>query len=91
PCDVNTRIRLGDLSGPISYFDYNGNPGTQAGFVETRNHHTFAEFDVMAIQGTRQTLRLDARRTYYNENQGNVWFGAWEQIVFDVRFHERAV
>jgi hypothetical protein len=92
PCDVNTRVILGNLPpGPIVYFDYNGNAGTPAGFVENRPHFTFAEFDVRSLQGQTVTLRLDARRTYEQQNTGNVWFGPAEQIVFDVKFSERVV
>jgi hypothetical protein len=96
PCDgagdFNSRVIMGNLTpGPISYFDYNSNPGTPVGNVETRAHFTFAEFDVRTLQGQPVTIRQDARRTYETANTGNIWFGPGEHIVFDVRYSERTV
>jgi hypothetical protein len=100
PADVNTRVVMGPLvADRVSYYDYNGNTGTSVGYVETRNHFTFAEFDVRSIQNQRVVVRQDARRDYVatagavhaGSNNGSVWFGDWEQIYFDVRFSERVV
>ena len=98
PSDINTRCVIGNLTATrIDRWDYNGNPGTGVGYVETRNHFTFAEFDVRSLQGQRVVVRQDAKRDYVSgaehpgSNNGNVWFGEWENIYFDVRFTERVV
>lgn len=90
PGDFDSRVQFGSQTGAITYFDYNGNPGTQFGFVEALSHITFGEFDVRSFQGTTQTVRLNARRTNVN-NTGDIWFGDGEQIIFDIRFRELAV
>ena len=97
PCDVNLRAVLGNLVGPTSFFDYNGNAGTGVGFVETRPHMLYAEFDVRAHQGQTLAHKTQAKRDYVagaehvGSNNGNVWYDPYQQTVFDVRFSERVV
>ncbi|WP_394620955.1 hypothetical protein JNUCC0626_18230 [Lentzea sp. JNUCC 0626] len=91
PADVNTRIQFGALTGQDQFIDYNGNPGTPVGWVETINHTTFAEFDVRGYQGSNQLVRLNARRTWEGANRGDIYTWEGMQVVFDVRFREQVV
>lgn len=89
--DFDSQIRFGTAQGPASPFDYNGNEGNAvAGAVETRTHHTYAEFDIRAFRGTWQTLELWARRTF-TTNTGQVWVRPSCQWVADLRYSERPV
>lgn len=91
PGDVNWRVNAGGATGPITYFDYNGNSGTPAGFVETKDHTAYGEFDVRFAQGQRIIVRPQARRTYEVQNKGNIWIDSNLQVEFDVRFSQRVV
>lgn len=89
PADVNTRLQLGTQYSNLAYIDYNGGAGTQAGSVELISHLTFGEFDVRAVAGTTQTMRLNARRTFTDASKGNIGVAPSAQVIFDVRFLER--
>lgn len=89
--DVNLRVRLTpasgtELTGDITYFDYNSNGNAGAEVVTTI---VFAEFDVTALRGVSCQLGTQARRVF-TENTGTVMFDAGQQVQIDVTFYERA-
>jgi hypothetical protein len=87
--DFTSQVNFAGRIGYPALFDYNGNPGTAAGYIEHLSHVTYWEYDISAYQGQTVPLYLQAQRTYTTVSKGNVGIGTWEQIVFDVRFSER--
>lgn len=90
PSDFQGRVNLGGLTGAAVDFDYNGNPGSPAGFVEGIPLSIFADLDVRSLQGQTVVVRPQVQRTF-TQNTGSVWFNNRQQVKFDLRFVERAV
>jgi hypothetical protein len=88
--DFDSRAYLGGLTGGGVAFDYNGSDWSPVGYVETRPHTIYAEFDVRSLQGQTVTCKPQARRIW-TENTGDLYFTNREQVVFDLRYFERAV
>jgi hypothetical protein len=96
PGDFNARVNFGGLTVSgfstgtnLSTFDYNGSDWSPVGFVSTRPHTVYGEFDVTSLRGQTVTVRPEVMRTW-TANTGRIWFRPTEQINFDVRFRETA-
>lgn len=91
PANVDLRVNFGGLTGPTSFFDYNGTPAAGGMGAETVPITVYGEFDVRTFQGQRVTLKTQARRTFASEATGNAVMGPAEQLTYDCRFSERVV
>lgn len=89
PANVDLRVNLGGLTGPITYLDYNGVDAGQG--AETVQITAYAVLDVTDVAGTTATLTTQGRRTFTSTATGTVNLGPSEQLVYDVRFRESAV
>lgn len=90
PSDFLSAINLGGIRGISSNYDYNGNPGTSVGFVEGIPMELYADIDVRTLQGQTVTCYPEAERTW-TMNTGNIYFNNHQQVVFDLRFIEKAI
>jgi hypothetical protein len=88
--DVDTRVNMAGVGGPATHFDYNGNAGTGAGFVEILPWMAYGEFVVTAVQDSTVTVKPQGMRVF-PANAGNIWVDGRQLIEFDVKFSERVV
>ncbi len=94
PGDIDFRVRLGDLSpSALTYFDYNGNEGTPAGFVEILERTLYGEFEIPAdMRGDEGVVvKPEGVRTFRTQNTGKLWMDLKQQVGFRVTFTERIV
>lgn len=88
--DFQSRVNFGGVTKQSANFDYNGSDWSPVGYVETRPHTIYAEFnatELAGLRGTTVTVRPQVQR-WFTQNTGRIWFRPTEQISFDVRFRE---
>lgn len=91
PGDLDLRINFGGKTSATTFFDYNGNTGTPAGYVEVLPRTAWAKFDVRDLAGGDYTIKMQALRTFRTENTGTVWVDQMQQVRLGLTYRERIV
>lgn len=90
--NFNSAVNIGGIRGISTNFDYNGAlPTVVPGAVEGIPMEIFADIDIRSIAGSTVTITPEAQRTFATTALGQLWMDARQQIIYDLRFVERAV
>ena len=89
--DLDLRINFGGKLSPTTFWDYNGNAGTPAGFVEVLPRTVFGDFAVADLAGGTYTVKLQAMRTFATQNTGQAWVDTAQQVRTRIYFSEQVI